>query len=501
PCRLSGEAFTDLFEVLLQAEPIQWFIDKGWLSDFEYVSAAPDNPLLEKVRGLRKRGADGDYQTKEMVSVMDVPESISHLFETYREFAWGKKGIVYAIDIEHARHIAAFYSSKGVRCAVIDSKTPARERERLVEAYRSTHGVRHLCDIASDITEMPDPSVPPIDVLVNVDIFSEGFDCPEVEFIQLARPTLSLNKYLQQVGRGMRVSKGKPHVLILDNVGLYHTFGLPTDEQDWRLMFLGKQAGKGVAERQEPMLVVDLEAGQRELVNLEMVRVKRRGEIRRGVEVFMQGGKYGVMMDGKMTCPPEFERVTRLADGGNYFALATYPYYLYRNRQTVIDSRGVDLKASLYGNVTREEDFFCAKDIQGNRVFFDGIGRKAYREKPHTTKFRYVDLVEKGGGRYALRRQLPGISPFDFRLDDILYNDHLVIVKDVLMVKGDTEHVYKIVGYQNDYILAGQSIYKNLQLIYYNGKLGRQAMLYQLPEGVRFEPDRQALHVRRVVRL
>ena len=40
----------------------------------------------------------------------------------------------------------------------------------------------------------------PIQVLVNVDIFSEGFDCPDVEFVQLARPTLSLAKYLQMVG-------------------------------------------------------------------------------------------------------------------------------------------------------------------------------------------------------------------------------------------------------------------------------------------------------------
>lgn len=52
-------------------------------------------------------------------------------------------------------------------------------------------------------------------VLVNVDIFSEGFDCPEVEFIQLARPTLSLSKFLQQLGRGMRISKGKEKVTIL----------------------------------------------------------------------------------------------------------------------------------------------------------------------------------------------------------------------------------------------------------------------------------------------
>ena len=54
----------------------------------------------------------------------------------------------------------------------------------------------------------PADELAPIQVLVNVDIFSEGFDCPDVEFVQLARPTLSLAKYLQMVGRGLRVAKG-----------------------------------------------------------------------------------------------------------------------------------------------------------------------------------------------------------------------------------------------------------------------------------------------------
>ena len=79
-----------------------------------------------------------------------------------------------------------------------------------------------------------------IQVLVNVDIFSEGFDCPDVEFVQLARPTLSLAKYLQMVGRGLRVAKGKKNCLIIDNVGLYRVFGLPSQVWNWNAMFEGK---------------------------------------------------------------------------------------------------------------------------------------------------------------------------------------------------------------------------------------------------------------------
>ena len=474
PCRLSGEAFTDLFDVLLQSWSIQTFIDKGWLSDFEYVSAAPDNPLLEKVHGLSKRGADGDYQTKEMVSVMDCEESIAHLYRTYAAFAGGKKGIVYAINREHAVHIAGYYAERGVRCAVIDSKTPAKERADLVLAYRQNQ----------------------INTLVNVDIFGEGFDVPEVEFIQLARPTLSLSKYLQQVGRGMRISKGKEAVTILDNVGLYHVFGLPTDERNWGEMFLGRLAGKGVV-GEVPMLVVEDLSPVNMLVNLEMVRVKRRGEARKGVEVFLQGGKYGVMMNGRVTCPAAFERVTRLERGSGFFAIGTYPYYIYKNRQTVIDNRGIDLKASLYGKVTQDEDFFVAKDIRGMTVWFDGIGRKEYRERPRTSKFRNVDLIDRGDGWYSLRRQALGMGQVSFRLSDVLYNDHLVIVKDMLLVKGDQEHVYKIMAYLGDSVLAGNGdLVGGTQQIFYDGRLGERFRRNERVQGMTLKPDLRKLRLR-----
>ena len=86
----------------------------------------------------------------------------------------------------------------------------------------------------------PADKLAPIQVLVNVDIFSEGFDCPDVEFVQLARPTLSLAKYLQMVGRGLRVAKGKKNCVIIDNVGLYRVFGLPSQVWNWNAMFEGK---------------------------------------------------------------------------------------------------------------------------------------------------------------------------------------------------------------------------------------------------------------------
>ena len=61
----------------------------------------------------------------------------------------------------------------------------------------------------------------------------------------MARPTLSLAKYLQQAGRGLRKAVGKDTCMLIDNVGLYRLFGLPTAYRDWKAMFEGRLAGKG----------------------------------------------------------------------------------------------------------------------------------------------------------------------------------------------------------------------------------------------------------------
>ncbi|MBO7069491.1 MAG: DEAD/DEAH box helicase [Bacteroidaceae bacterium] len=421
PCRMNHVGFTDLFSTMLVSRPIQEFIDKGWLSDFDYISARPDNPMMRQIAGLQKRGADGDYQTKEMAMVMDVPESIGHLYNTYRQYVNGKKGIVYAIDREHARHITEYYQKHGVSCCWIEAKTPAAERERLVEEYRADR----------------------IKVCVNVDILGEGVDFPEVEFIQLARPTLSLSKYLQQVGRGMRVSEGKECVTILDQVGLYQTFGLPTDERDWNAMFTGRIAGKAGQGGERPLVIRD-EAEEKELVNLEMVRIKRRGEKHTGAEMFMLGGKYGVMFDGNITCPAEFEHIRRLP--GGYFALATYPYSTYRNKVTVIDLKGRDQKVAFYGTVRQEGDLFYGRSDSGKMLYWDGKGRTYYDTLPEFERVGNLDMIRVGKGQYRLRRPSP-LMPYVVSKKDIFYNDKLTVIRDIIILNDENRTVLKPVRY------------------------------------------------------
>ena len=218
PCRLNGKGFTDLFDVLVQSWSVPEFISKGRLATYDFVSIKSDGVTQRLIDSLQKRGADGDYQNKEMDMLLNKKPSIERLYRSLEEFGKDRKGIVYAINISHAQKITKLYQENGVKAIAIDSKTPATERQQDIEAFKKGD----------------------IQVLVNVDIFSEGFDCPDVEFVQLARPTLSLAKYLQMVGRGLRVAKGKKNCMIIDNVGLYRVFGLPSQVWNWKATFEGR---------------------------------------------------------------------------------------------------------------------------------------------------------------------------------------------------------------------------------------------------------------------
>ena len=350
PCRLNGKGFTDLFDVLVQSWSVPEFISKGRLATYDFVSIKSDGVTQRLIDSLQKRGADGDYQNKEMDMLLNKKPSIERLYRSLEEFGKDRKGIVYAINIRHANAIAEFYREHGIAAVAIDSKTPSSLRKELIERFKasntsfsnhpiplskegifSNHPVNFskitpsLFTIKEGSTSHPDPltlrgeggnrptrcseplrskvggpskvspdcagwdrlgatclraadgladgatdrlgatclraadgvgdgaadglgatclraadGAAPIQVLVNVDIFSEGFDCPDVEFVQLARPTLSLAKYLQMVGRGLRVAKGKKSCVIIDNVGLYRVFGLPSQVWNWNAMFEGK---------------------------------------------------------------------------------------------------------------------------------------------------------------------------------------------------------------------------------------------------------------------
>ena len=358
PCRLNGKGFTDLFDVLVQSWDVPEFISKGRLATYDFVSIKSDGVTQRLIDSLQKRGADGDYQNKEMDMLLNKKPSIERLYRSLEEFGKDRKGIVYAINISHAQKITKLYQEHGVKAIAIDSKTPATERQQDIEAFKKGD----------------------IQVLVNVDIFSEGFDCPDVEFVQLARPTLSLAKYLQMVGRGLRVAKGKKNFVIIDNVGLYRVFGLPSQVWNWNAMFEGKlKVGKKkeTSKEREFFLMSKVQDDIPIHPDSEMMMVMSHEEL-------LQTIQYREFVDSK----GEFA-IIKLPDG----------------KMTVVNRQGEQ--------VLEPGDYYDMKLLDGNILFY----------RPRRKAICYYDLLAKAviddGTNVAGAPQVVNIKGWEF----IEYND------------------------------------------------------------------------------
>ena len=330
PCRLNGKGFTDLFDVLVQSWSVPEFISKGRLATYDFVSIKSNGVTQRLIDSLQKRGADGDYQNKEMDMLLNKRPSIERLYRSFEEYGKDRKGIVYAINISHAKKIVELYQEHGIKAVAIDSKTPAAERQADIEAFKKGD----------------------IQVLVNVDIFSEGFDCPDVEFVQLARPTLSLAKYLQMVGRGLRVAKGKKCCVIIDNVGLYRVFGLPSQIWDWKATFEGrlKYSRKKETTKERDFFLM---YGKQETMPVghgsEMVMVMSHEEL-------MQSLLYREFVD----CNDDFA-IVKLPDG----------------KMTVVDRQGEQ--------VLEPGDYHDMKLLKGDILFY----------RPKRKEVCYIDLLAR----------------------------------------------------------------------------------------------------------
>ena len=412
PCRLNRKGFTDLFEVLITSDSIADFIRQGWLSPFDYVSIRPDSEDQKLIDGLKKRGADGDFQVKEMDKVLNCRPTIERLYESVRQYALGKKGIVYAVSISHARNIAEYYNKKGVNAVAIDSKTPAKLRKQMVEDFKGGK----------------------IQVLVNVDVFSEGFDCPDVEFVQMARPTLSLAKYLQQVGRGLRKTEGKETCMLIDNVGLYRLFGLPTAYRDWQAMFEGRLAGKGYPTA-NARNVSCMAAGQvkDEALNvdglLETIVSHRQlmDYLQSGSSLFdnnasqaealkpykdRQSGLWGLKMGQTLTTKAQYRTVFDVKD--NCAAVR-----FDDNRVGIVDGNGnIRMKLNRYRYMKfLPDDIVAVTDNTGHTFYIDLKTAKLYNGKPEVLKYGRIEMLRVGMVYYSRTKHVYksplGINSFD----------------------------------------------------------------------------------------
>lgn len=394
PCRMNREGFTELFEVLVASEGIAAFIAHKQLAVFDYVSIRSDSSEQRLIDDLKQRGADGDYQVKEMNQVLNRRPNIERLYRSVKQFADGKKGIVYAIGREHARRIAAYYNQQGMVAVAIDSGTPAGERRRAVGDYKEGK----------------------IQVLVNVDVFSEGFDCPDVEFVQMARPTLSLAKYLQQVGRGLRKAEGKETCMLIDNVGLYRRFGLPIEEWDWQAMFAGV-AGRGKKKvPAEKRKIVERErqeeetcGGEMELIVSheglpEMMAAQRldagkaeRKDMTLSAYRSRQSGLWGLLLGEKKITEAVFEAVCDIKYGMAAVRMTDKKCGLVNDGGEVIWE-----KCNCRSLKFMRDSFVRMESTHGKKIsYVDLHNFQVYGQRPVVKKYAGIELLKVDGRYYS----------------------------------------------------------------------------------------------------
>jgi len=211
PARLDGRGLGrhcgGVFDELIVGPSIAELIEGGFLVP-PRVFASPRHLNLS---GVRTRA--GDFASDQLDRVMRQREIVGDAVAHYARTCPGVPAIAFCVSIEHATQVAQQFSAAGWRARRIDGTMPDVERAAVVAALAEGD----------------------LDVMVSVDLVSEGFDVPACGAAILMRPTQSETLFLQQVGRALRPAPGKACAFILDHAGNVARHGLPQEVREWTL--------------------------------------------------------------------------------------------------------------------------------------------------------------------------------------------------------------------------------------------------------------------------
>jgi len=228
-----GRHADGVFDSLIVGPSMRELINDGWLTDYRIF--APQSDL--NMEGERI-SATGDWSSQQLKKAAKKSHIVGDVVAHYQRIAPGKLGVVFAPDVETAMDISAQFNKAGVPAEVVTAKTPNSVRTEILNRFERRE----------------------IQVLVNVDLFGEGFDLPAIEVVSMARPTESFALFVQQFGRALRIMlegptpedrdarlaaiamSGKPRAIIIDHVGNVTRHGLPDAPREWSLDRRDKRA-------------------------------------------------------------------------------------------------------------------------------------------------------------------------------------------------------------------------------------------------------------------
>ena len=201
---------------IIVGQSIHELTEKGFLAPFRYFQPPGDFDS-----SLLKRGSTGDFTNESMNQAMST-KIFGHIVKQYKRIAPGMQAVVYTYSIDSAIKIAAEFNSEGISAVEVDGTTSKEKRDLAVRKFREQE----------------------IKILVNVNLFTEGVDLPNVDCVIMARPTASLALYLQFSMRCLNPRPGKT-AIIIDHANNFKSFGYPDDDRDWKKAIIsGKQKSK-----------------------------------------------------------------------------------------------------------------------------------------------------------------------------------------------------------------------------------------------------------------
>ncbi|MBL4934253.1 DUF3427 domain-containing protein [Clostridium sp. YIM B02515] len=199
PERMDGKNVLERFDDRIAAEMrLPEAIDRKLLSSFQYF-AVSDLVDLSKLKWTR-----GGYDKQELEKVYTSNDiRVNQIITSLQKYVTDMNEIVglgFCVGVEHAKYMADRFNKNSIASIALTGESSDEERSSAKKRLVSGE----------------------IKFIFTVDLYNEGVDIPEINTVLFLRPTESLTIFLQQLGRGLRLSEGKECLTVLDFVGQAH---------------------------------------------------------------------------------------------------------------------------------------------------------------------------------------------------------------------------------------------------------------------------------------
>jgi DNA repair protein RadD len=206
PCRGDGRGLGGVFHALVEGPGVKQLTDLGHLVPAVYY--APYRPDLKGVKISK-----GDYAENQLAAKMDHADLVGDIVTHWLKLADHRRTVVFATSVAHSVHIRDSFRAAGIMAEHIDGATPVEDRDRILAKFAAGT----------------------VEVVSNCMVLTEGFDCPEIGCIVMARPTKHMGLFRQMLGRGLRPAPGKADCIILDHSGAVFEHGFADEPVTWTL--------------------------------------------------------------------------------------------------------------------------------------------------------------------------------------------------------------------------------------------------------------------------